>query len=228
MAELQFLESSLGVWEQAVIGVSVAVILVQRTRTGTVPERAVLGLGTVSLLPLPLLLAPEGAAAFIAGKEGVIEALTAGVLLAAAWLARQRRAWLFCAAALLILAEEFDFGQQFLSTPGAPAVEVSGGGPNGNFNVHDQRWLGRAFRLVPATGALLLSQRERWPAPLRRLAVLLGLPALHRRVGWGLLLALCGGVLVRQLGGEGVADEASELAVVAVVWAALLVRQDEA
>ena len=226
LPESRTILSTLGAWEQAIIAVSLAILLLRRVDAHRPHERLVVILGALALLPLPTMLAPQKASAFIVGKEGLVEALTVAVLLALAALAWRRSAWLFGLATLLLLAEELDYGQRLLRVALPSIQEAAPRARHGNFNFHNEPGLGAAFRIVPLLGAWVLSVRERWPSGLVRLADRVGLPALHRGVGWGLLLTLVSAGLVAWLVGEGAADEAGELAAVAVVGAGLLLRRE--
>lgn len=209
-----------GLLEHLLGSLAVAVLIVdlwerQEARTGGwFVGAALLGL-------LPLLLSPVPAvSAFVAGKEGLVELLTEGVLLALVVLSvRSRQPWILVGATLLFL-EEIDYGQWFFDLP-TPEVLGALGSKSGNLNTHNLPFVEVLWRLGPLLAVVALALRARWPQSLRAWAATARLPRLHPWLaGAAPLLHVCAFVSVLLLGDNRV-DEARELGdvlLVALAW----------
>ncbi len=166
-----------------------------------------------ALALLPLAAAPLGPefVEVLLGKERAVEAVTEGLLLAAIARALLERRWLLAAVAILFFGEEVDWGQLWFhfDTPEAVAWYPS---RVSSFNFHNVGWSDPLWRLLPLASLAAMS----WPGIARRL----GLPPGPART-WLAVIALVAGTLVANLVVDGrVADEAMELAAVALVCAA--------
>ncbi len=203
--------------EHLVILLATATLLVAARERGASTSRGTyLLVGAIAGLPVLLGLLPAGIEHLITGKEGVLEALTAGVLLALVVLgARVRSPWVVLGAALLLL-EELDYGQSWLGF-GSPAALEEAGSSSGNFNSHNLPVLEVLWRVVPLVVVVLLAARARWPAAARTLADRARLPELDPGLLLGLGTLAVGVLATWKLAGEGRADEAGELAIVSLV-----------
>ncbi len=210
--------SPLGMGEHLVIALASAVLLTSwlRARTGSMPQSVYVALGAVAALPLLLAPLPRGVELLLAGKEGVIEALTAGALLALGTLGVQRRApWVAVGAGLLLL-EEVDYGQMWLGF-GSPAALAEVGSHSGSFNSHNLPVIEVLWRVIPLAAVLFLALRDHWPRALRGIADRLALPRLDGGLWAGVAALLVATLGTWALAGERRADESAELAVVCLV-----------
>ncbi len=184
-----------------------------RSRPGLATQLAAL---TV-LAPVPFVLAsPEEA--LWTGKEGVIEAISEGLLLFAAGVAIARRnVWVAVGAALLLL-EEIDYGQLFISAIPTPESLERMGSWSSNLNSHNLPFLGAAWRLVPLLAVLALSRMKAPP---------LGLPRLHPVTTWAVVSALALSVPAVLLSGGDRWNESFELGLVAVAVTGWLCAGDD-
>lgn len=203
--------------EHLVILVAVAILVVRwlRGRPAAVAPAAFLAAGALAAVPLLLAPLPGGVEPLLAGKEGVLEAITAGLLLALAVHAvRHRDPWVFVGAALLLL-EEVDYGQEWRLD--ARALDAGAALGEGQLRSHHLPVVEALWRLVPLTAVSLLALRARWPRWLAPLASRVRLPRVLPGFLLGLLPLSVGAVATWALAGEGRADEAAELAVVTLV-----------
>jgi hypothetical protein len=210
--------STLEAGEHLVILLATAILLVGglRTRIGATPRATYLLIGAIAGLPVLLGVLPGTVEHMITGKEGLLEALTAGVLLALVVLGtRARSPWVLLGAGLLLL-EELDYGQVWLGF-GSPAALEEAGSSSGNFNSHNLPVFEALWRVVPLVAVVALATRERWPVALTLLADKVRLPRLDPGLLPGLAMLAVGVVATWRLAGEGRADEAGELAIVALV-----------
>ncbi len=173
---------------------------------GTVAAAYLLFLSVPALVPLRSRML---------GTEGLAEAVTEGAVLAVLVRAiAVRNPWMIVGAAL-ILVEELDYGQVLLGFQ-TPEFLVPDGSNSTQLNYHNT-YLSGVWRIVPTAAVLLLSIRsqrlngiiERWR-----------LPTFHRFSWAGLVLALGLTVGIHAWLGHRIADEAFELAMVSLVYAA--------
>lgn len=208
--------SPLEVGEHYVILLACAVLVARWLRDrAEVSPRAFVGAGACAALPVLLILAPGGVELLVAGKEGVLEAVTAGVLLALVVRgAAVRSPWMLIGAGLLLL-EEIDYGQTLIgfSTPTALA---EAGSRSGDFNSHNMPVIDALWRLIPLAGVATLGAAARWPA-LSAWVERVRLPRLDPRVFSGLAVLAVATLVTWWLAGETRADESAELAVVLLV-----------
>ena len=210
--------SPLEAGEHLVILVASALLIVARLRGGTAPasRSTFLLSGALAGLPVVFGVLPAELELLIDGKEGVLEALTGGVLLALVVLgARRRSPWVLAGAAFLLL-EEIDYGQLWLGF-GSPPALLEAGSHSGNFNSHNLPVIEALWRLIPLLAVLALAGHRRWPVAVRRLADRLRLPRLDPGLLVGCATLILGTLGTWLLAGEERADEAAELAVVALV-----------
>jgi len=207
------LSSALEPGEHLVILLATAVLLASwlGAPRPSPPRSWFVAAGAVAALPVLFGVLPQPLTTLVVGKEGVIEAVTAGalagVLLHAA---RHRMPWVGGGAGVLLL-EEVDYGFLWASASAPPEFL------HGQLNTHNLPVLEAMWRLVPLALVLLLAARGRWsPAWEARLAPL-RLPRLQPHVPLGLGTMLVGAVATWALLGEHVADESAELAAVLVV-----------
>jgi len=167
--------------------------------------------GAVAALPVLFGVLPQPIVVLVVGKEGVIEAATAGVLAGLVLhAARHRLPWVGCGAGALLL-EEVDYGFLWASASAPPDFL------DGQLNTHNLPVFEALWRLVPLALVLLLAARGRWPAAWEARVAPLRLPRLQPHVPLGLATLLVGAVATWALLGEHVADESAELAAVLVV-----------
>ncbi len=187
--------------------------------------RAVRTATAVAALPLLFVPFPDAIASFVLGKEGLVEAVTAGILAGLVWqAARSRQAWVGLGA-VAVLLEELDYGQWFsrLATPEWLAAAGSG---SGNLNTHNLPYFEAAWRLLPLGCCVALALRDRWPPPCLQLGQSLGLPKLHPSLAAVVpVLLVLAGASALLVSGDA-ADEAAELS--AVMLVALAWRAEEA
>lgn len=160
----------------------------------------------VVLCPLALTRMP-----WVVGPEGVVEALTAGLLVGLAVRGRKVK-WLAAAAGVLLL-EELNYGQVLLGFE-TPAFLGPVPATDGQLNFHDNA-LGGLWMLIPLLSLLAVSRR---PALAERFS----LPHFHPWTWTGITALLVLTPLVSFLAGGQVANEGFELGAVALVtlaWA---------
>lgn len=218
IADYGLLEHVLGLLAVAVLIVNLWERPEART-AGWFVGAALLGLLPLLLSPAPLL------STFVAGKEGLAELLTEGVLLAlVVRAARERQPWIVVGAALLFL-EEVDYGQWFLALQ-TPEVLGELGSKSGNLNTHNLPFVEILWRLGPLLAVVALSLRARWPESLRGRAEAARLPRLHPFLaGAAPLLHVCALISAAILGDHRV-DEARELGDVLLVTLAWRLGDD--
>lgn len=193
-------------------------------RDGGRTSRSILSLSLIAALPVILAPLPQPIGSFVLGKEGLVEAVTAGLLGGVVWQAvRSRQGWLGLGA-VAVLLEELDYGQWF-SRLATPEWLAAAGSNTGNLNTHNLPYLGAAWRLVPLGACIALALRDRWPSSLDDLGERLHLPRLHASFAAAApaLLVLAGASAL--LASGDAADEAAELSAVALV--ALAWRAEE-
>lgn len=166
----------------------------------------------VALSPLAFQWAP-----WVAGPEGVLEALTAGLLLGLVVRGRSSP-WLAVAAGVLLL-EELNYGQVLLGFP-TPSFLGELPATDGQLNFHDNA-LGGLWRLVPLLVMLGVSRR---PA----LADRFNLPRFNEWTWTGITAVLVLTPLVSLLASGQVSNEGFELAVVCLATLAWTPRADPA
>lgn len=212
------LVSPLDSGEHLVILVAFAILLVGwfRAHAGQARRTTYLLLGAMAGAPVIFSALPGDLELLICGKEGVLDALTGGVLLALVVLASGRRAPWVLAGALMLLLEEVDYGQWWLGYASPPVLAELGLHP-GNFNTHNLPVVDALWRLLPLTVVGLLAARDRWPALLARQLDRLRLPRLAPGLFLGGATLIIGALATVVFAGEARADESVELAVVAVV-----------
>lgn len=171
------------------------------------------GLGALVALPIPVALVwPDEA--LVTGTEGVLEAVTEGVLLALVVRGlRERSGWIAVPAAVL-LAEELDWGQLVFGfrTPGWMAGL---GSQSDQLNFHNLRGLDWLWEPLPLLVLVALAGAT---GGVRRWADRLWLPVVDGSLRWGVasLVVLAGPC--HWLAGGRRFDEASELVMVLLVW----------
>ena len=166
--------------------------------------------------PLVALVLPASAEAFFVGKEGLTEVITEGLLLALVVEgARRRQGWI-ALGALALLLEEADYGQWW-SRVETPAWLEDAGSDSGNMNTHNIPVLQVWWRLGPLLACMLLAIRERWPERLEAFALSARLPSLHSAFVAAVGVQLVLSFLSAFVSGDDIADEAGELAAVAMV-----------
>ena len=173
------------------------------------PEKVIVAAGLATFLPLLTLVISPPNRNLVIGTEGIIEAITAGLLLATVGLALRFRLPLLALGAFLILLEELDYGMPLYGYPD-PAVMQSYGLLPRRFNFHNAAGQG-LWRVVPFVIMLLLS-RPRVYALARRLA----LPNLHPQTWYALPVMFIGGFATWYWLGPRAVDESVELALVGV------------
>jgi len=176
------------------------------------------GLLTLAPVPVVLLLGPDEL--WITDKEGLIEAVTAGLLLAVAlggWWAGAR---VLSVAAGVLLLEELDYGQALLGFS-TPEYLSALGSKSTHANLHNLPG-SSLWRLVPLAGLLALSR----PSIAAR-AARLGLPGFRPVVWQGVALMVVCAVCTGWFVGEDRLDESVELAAVALVWSSWLIPARE-
>ncbi len=193
----------------------VAVFGVRRAPTAS--TRVVLAAGLLILAPLPAVWLQGPEERLVSGSEGVLEAVTEGLLLALLWHGvRNRQPWIACGAAVLFL-EEIDYGQLWLgfATPEWWDALSDRSSQTNLHNIDGLDWLWRPF---PMLAVLVLSRRPlRW-SRLESLMTRLRLPVLDRTLGWGLFAAVAGVWPVLMIAGDRRMNESLELALVALVF----------
>lgn len=207
------LSSALEPGEHLVILLATAVLLASwlGAPRPSPPRSWFVAAGAVAALPVFFGVLPQPTALLVVGKEGVIEAATAGVLAGLVLHAvRHRLPWVGCGAGLLLL-EEVDYGLLWAVASAPPDFL------DGQFNTHNLPVIEALWRLVPLALVLLLAARGRWSVAWKARLAPLRLPRLEPHVPLGLATLLVGAVATWALMGEHVADESAELAAVLVV-----------
>lgn len=181
----------------------------------TAQARALL-LGSAALVLVPALL-PEAWSA----KEGGLEAVTEGALLALVGLGLVRRNPWVALGALLLLLEELDYGQVLRPELSTPAILETLGSRSTRFNFHNIPGLDGAWRLLPMIALGWLSRVAAPPV---------GLPRLHRDTLLAVVVTLGLSLPAIFLVGDEVWNESFELALVAIAgvgWLAVETREDD-
>ena len=164
----------------------------------------------LAALVLPPLLGQWNA--FIFGAEGLMEALTAGILLGILLQSVRLRAPWILFASLLLLLEELDYGQVLFgfSKPSWNILEETS-----TLNFHNTS-LSLLWRAVPLGGIVVLSLPavRQWP-----LTQHLRLPHFHATTWRGVIPLLIGTLAIGLVHGERMADESFEWAAVTLVMA---------
>ncbi len=191
-------------WHLVVLLVSAVAV----SRWRPVPGRR-LALGVGALVAAPLLVR----AAWFAGTEGLLEAVTEGVLLALVVAGVGRSAWIAVAAAVL-LAEELDWGQLLLGF-GTPAWVADLGSRSDRLNFHNLDALDWLWEPVPVVLLFVLAGAR---GRVRALADRLRLPEVHGSLRWGVLSLVLLAAPTAMVAGGRAFDEASELVLVLLVW----------
>ncbi len=174
-------------------------------------------LGAACVAPvLAVLFAGDTEA--VLGSEGMVEAITEGILLAILIRAIPLRSpWMVAAAALLLL-EELDYGQVVFGFE-TPAFLIPPDSRSEKLNFHNA-WFAGLWRAVPIGGMLLLAlPRERLPSWVDHLR----LPRFHRAAWLGVALAIPLALGVNTWLGHRAADESFELAMVCLVCASWII-----
>jgi hypothetical protein len=185
--------------------------------TTAVPAAALRWLPAMVLLPALPFPAPISRLLF--GKEGIIEAITEGTLLALVVFALRHRLWAFAAGTFVLLGEEWDWGQRLHGIP-TPRVLLDWGSRSTQLNFHNVPPWDGLWRVVPLLLVVACARRPwRWNEPLARR---LGLPSFQRGLPLLLLLTLTLSVLAWPVAGEFAVDEVAE-AVLVVLAAASVV-----
>jgi hypothetical protein len=185
-------------------------------------ERGALALMVASVLsglaPLLTKVLSTAWAIRVFGTEGVVEAVTEGILLWLVVTGVRRRAWWIAVPAAVLLGEELDWGFVFApdASPAPPAWLES---RSTKLNFHNSALLGWLWKPLPMLAVVLLGLRP-WPRPLERLAQRLELPLLRRWVVLLLPLVVAVFAFTRHQVGERFADETLELGLISLVASA--------
>lgn len=206
-------------WHLLVVALVGAVFVAFRERDARWERPWLLTLVAAScaLLPLFSWLLPKDYALVAFGKEGFTEGITAGLLLGVTIAAIREKAWWVVLPALVFWGEELDWGFVVLGNSPAPPVWLES--RSGTFNFHNTPYLYWFWKPVPMLAAIALGLRP-WPSGLETLAERASVPRLSRHVVWGVPLAVALFAVTKRLVGERLADEAWELALIAVVASA--------
>lgn len=169
--------------------------------------------GLLALLPLGLRVADPAWLRRALGTEGAVELATELALLGLAGLGLRRRAWWIALAAVVLLAEEVDYGQSLFGYA-TPAAVDAWSPRNDRMNLHNIPALEWLWRPLPMLAMVALARRpwRRGEALLERL----GAPRFHAAVWQGLALAVAGAALAAWFEPRA-ANESLELALVVVV-----------
>lgn len=155
--------------------------------------------------------------ALVAGSEGLAEAWTHGVLVAAGFRALLDRRWVLPALAGVLLGEELDWGQYFLGFATPEAVRALSDRTT-RLNFHNIDGLDAAWRVAPMAAVVASA----WSPALRRWGTTrerLGLPVLHPGAAWALGGTLAAWAAVRLGVGEKEANETLEASLVTLyLW----------
>lgn len=200
----------------------ISALLVARWRP--VPSRALaLAVGALVALPLPLVaIWPDEA--LITGTEGVVEAVTAGVLLALFVRGVRARAPWIALPAVVLLAEELDWGQLVFGFATPPWVAALGSRSD-QLNFHNLDGLDWLWEPLPLVILLVLAGAR---GQVRAWADRLGLPLFAASLRWGVLALALFGVPTALFAGGRRFDEASELVMVLLVWTCWAQPSDQA
>jgi hypothetical protein len=172
-------------------------------------------LGAVAGLPLLTLGLSPATRAYVVGTEGLVEAVTEGLLAGVALRAGRRRYWGMALGALLLFVEEINYG--FLFVPGGgPATPSWLASRSGQFNFHNTPYLDWLWKPLPLLLFFVWSH-PRVPRWLSAVRDRLGVPPLDPSWRWGLLTAFGLLAVVHRAVGPRAANEAAELAFVAVL-----------
>ena len=144
-------------------------------------------------------------------KEGLVEAVAEGLLLALIAGALQDRQWLLALAATLLLAEELDYGVVLFDFD--PFIVVGSADAGGQyFNSHNGA-TSALWRIIPVAGVLVLATRRLYAVTSR-----LKLPRLHATARPAMIITVLVSIAIGLLDStDRVADEVFELLAVAVV-----------
>lgn len=169
--------------------------------------------GMTALLPLILTVYDPPWLRRALETEGLVEALTELLLVGLAFAGIRRRSWWIVLGALVLVAEEVDYGQRLFGFE-TPTLVDQLSPRNDRMNLHNIPYLEWFWRPLPPILVALLGRRP-WPRG-EPLLVRWGAPAFHVDAWQGLLLAVIGTALCARLEHRA-SNEALELAMVLVV-----------
>jgi hypothetical protein len=214
---IEFWESSLPAGAHLALLLLIALIVV--VRAPSLSSRAIFAAGMLVLLPIPIVLLMGPGESLLSGSEGVLEAITEGLLLCMVWRgSKERDLWLAIGAGVVFL-EEIDYGQLWLSFA-TPDWLNSLSVRSSQANFHNIDGLDWIWRPLPMLAVLIFSRRPlSWKA-IETFLTRVRLPVLDRRIVWGLLVAVAAIWPTMAMAGERRMNESLELALVALVFVA--------